>query len=74
MLVLNSLTHLIFLDDTNTTDPNFSKYNFTDNKPKTDCLAVENKYNFAASSDSESPTEPVTLETIAMLRARVIPN
>lgn len=60
--------------DTNTTDPTLSKYNFTDNKPKNDFLAVENKYNFATSSDSESPTEPVTQETIAMLRARVVPN
>ncbi|XP_044762193.1 serine/threonine-protein phosphatase 4 regulatory subunit 2 [Coccinella septempunctata] len=56
------------------TDPTLSKYDYTDNKPKKDFLAVENKYNFATSSDSESPTEPVTQETIAMLRARVIPN
>ncbi|KAK9879207.1 hypothetical protein WA026_004055 [Henosepilachna vigintioctopunctata] len=35
---------------------------------------TENKLNFVGSSDSESPTEPVTQETIAMLRARVVPN
>lgn len=29
---------------------------------------------FGTSSDSESPTEPVTLQTIAMLRAKVVPT
>ncbi|CAG9823216.1 unnamed protein product [Phaedon cochleariae] len=29
---------------------------------------------FATGSDSESPTEPITQQTIAMLRARVVPN
>lgn len=29
---------------------------------------------FGTSSDSESPTEPVSQQTIALLRARVVPN
>nr|XP_023027569.1 glutamate-rich protein 2 [Leptinotarsa decemlineata] len=33
-----------------------------------------NQFPFGTSSDSESPTEPVTQQTIAMLRARVVPN
>lgn len=33
-----------------------------------------NETNFTNTSDSESPTEPVTQQTIAMLRARVVPT
>lgn len=29
---------------------------------------------FGTSSDSESPTEPVSQQTVQMLRARVVPN
>lgn len=35
---------------------------------------IENKFAYGISSDSESPTEPVTQEMIAMLRARVTSN
>ncbi|XP_019865761.1 protein rtoA isoform X3 [Aethina tumida] len=33
-----------------------------------------NQLPFGTSSDSESPTEPVSQQTVAMLRARVVPN
>lgn len=33
-----------------------------------------NQFPFGTSSDSESPTEPVSQQTVAMLRARVVPN
>lgn len=39
--------------------------------------AVNNQLPFGTSSDSESPTEPVsqqTVQIVAMLRARVVPN
>ncbi|XP_022911966.1 uncharacterized protein [Onthophagus taurus] len=35
---------------------------------------VENPLPFGTSSDSESPTEPVSQQTIALLRAKVVPN
>ncbi|KAK9759169.1 hypothetical protein QE152_g63 [Popillia japonica] len=35
---------------------------------------LENQLPFGTSSDSESPTEPVSQQTIAMLRAKVVPN
>lgn len=35
---------------------------------------VNNQMPFGTSSDSESPTEPVSQQTVAMLRARVVPN
>ncbi|XP_057668983.1 acidic leucine-rich nuclear phosphoprotein 32 family member E isoform X1 [Diorhabda carinulata] len=34
----------------------------------------ENQLPFGTSSDSESPTEPVTQQTVALLRARVVPS
>lgn len=34
---------------------------------------TNNQVPFGTSSDSESPTEPVTQQTIAMLRAKVVP-
>ncbi|KAL3279393.1 hypothetical protein HHI36_016903 [Cryptolaemus montrouzieri] len=46
----------------------------TDHFTNGEFLAPGNKYNFPTSSDSESPTEPVTQETIALLRSRVVPN
>ncbi|CAH1114237.1 unnamed protein product [Psylliodes chrysocephalus] len=33
-----------------------------------------NPFPFGTSSDSESPTEPVSQKTVAMLRAKVVPN
>lgn len=36
--------------------------------------AIANQLPFGTSSDSESPTEPVSQQTVAMLRARVVPN
>lgn len=61
-------------------------YLFTDN-PDTQTIIQNksninsNKYNsthiepvFGISSDSESPTEPVSQQTIALLRAKVVPN
>ncbi|CAG9837509.1 unnamed protein product [Diabrotica balteata] len=33
-----------------------------------------NQFPFGTSSDSESPTEPVSQQTVAMLRARVVPS
>ncbi|XP_060524094.1 uncharacterized protein LOC132700647 [Cylas formicarius] len=33
-----------------------------------------NNIQFVASSDSESPTEPISQQTIALLRAKVVPN
>lgn len=35
---------------------------------------IANPLPFGTSSDSESPTEPVSQQTVAMLRARVVPN
>lgn len=35
---------------------------------------TNNQLPIGTSSDSESPTEPVTQQTIAMLRAKVVPN
>lgn len=37
-------------------------------------LMNANQPPFGTSSDSESPTEPVSQQTVAMLRARVVPN
>lgn len=37
-------------------------------------ITTGNQLPFGTSSDSESPTEPVSQQTVAMLRARVVPN
>lgn len=35
---------------------------------------ASNQLPFGTNSDSESPTEPVTQQTVAMLRAKVVPT
>ncbi|KAK4883158.1 hypothetical protein RN001_006477 [Aquatica leii] len=45
-----------------------------DNKHTEGIKSTVNHVPFGTSSDSESPTEPVTQQTIAMLRAKVVPS
>lgn len=52
----------------NTLTTNLSNSNENSN------MTTENQLPFGTSSDSESPTEPVSQQTVAMLRARVVPN
>lgn len=65
----------LFVGPTAHVTPSFlkdKKYNTVDNSPTDNALQTQ-KTHFMTSSDSESPTDPCQT-TVAMLRARVVPN
>lgn len=67
--------HSLFPDNANIpSSVPFQPNNLTTDANENSNITTGNQVPFGTSSDSESPTEPVSQQTIAMLRARVVPN